>query len=99
MGQLVGVTRVLSLYFGEGVDRRSIEKTLGAAGSSLGGVREERGKEKGDDGNRGSGYAGELKGGFTFGRGEWKGLVELNVKFMEGGPGSNEVLFSSFVLA
>lgn len=84
------------------MDKRSLEKCLGAAGSSLGGVRE-RGEMKrrsvgnGLSGGGNGGSSGrELKDGFTFGQGEWKGLVELNVGFVEGGPGSDEVRFSLF---
>ncbi|KAF5347712.1 hypothetical protein D9756_010327 [Leucocoprinus leucothites] len=96
MARLVGTTRVLTLRFGESVDRRSVEKVLGAAGSSLGGVRERSlvsdedssADEKGNERK----VKGEMNGGFTFGRGEWKGLVELNIGFVAGGPGSDEVL-------
>lgn len=88
MTKLVGVTRHLGLYFGESVDRRSIEKVLGAAGSSLGGerVRENDGEKEGKE-KEGLGKGTRYK----FGEGEWRGLIELDVGFVAGGPGSDEV--------
>lgn len=98
MSKLIGVTRCLGLYFGENVDRRSVEKVLGSAGSSLGGVR--RGGDVVDDDdvddvdvdNRRKRRRKEFK----FGEGEWKGLIELDVGFAPGGPGSDEVICFPF---
>lgn len=95
MTRLIGMARVLNLRFEEAVDKRSIEKVLGAAGSSLGGSREwgdmDRGEKKGWEGKSKRASVDEIKEGFTFGRGEWKGLTELNVELIAGGPGSDEV--------
>jgi hypothetical protein len=92
MSKLTGVTRRLGLYFSENVDRRSVEKVLGAAGSSLGGVRQSLGGLLDDSG----GDDRKKRKEFKFGAGEWKGLIELDVKFMPGGPGSDEVSSSPF---
>jgi len=95
MTQLVGVAWVLNLRFGEAVDKRSIEKVLAAAGSSLGGTRErvdmDEREKKGWEGRSRRTAAGEIKDGFKFGRGEWKGLTELNVELTAGGPGTDQV--------
>jgi len=95
MTQLVGVAWVLNLRFGEAVDKRSIEKVLAAAGSSLGGTREQADmderEKKGWEGRSRRTAAGEIKEGFKFGRGEWKGLTELNVELTAGGPGTDQV--------
>lgn len=95
MSKLIGVTRCLGLYFGENVDQRSVEKVLGATGSSLGGVRQGPGGSVDDsdlDDNRKSNTK-----EFKFGEGEWKGLIELDVGFTPGGPGSDEVSLLFFV--
>ena len=95
MTQLVGVAWVLNLRFGEAVDKRSIEKVLAAAGSSLGGTRErvdmDEREKKGWEGRSRRTAAGEIKDGFKFGRGEWKGLTELNVELTAGGPRTDQV--------
>jgi len=95
MTQLIGMAWVLNLRFGEAVDKRSIEKVLGAAGSSLGGSREQvvmdEREKKGWEGRSRRSAAGDIKEGFKFGRGEWKGLTELNVELPAGGPGTDQV--------
>lgn len=77
------------------MDKRSIEKVLGAAGSSLGGSRErvdmDEREKKGWEGRSRRSAAGEIKEGFKFGRGEWKGLTELNVELTASGPGTDQV--------
>ncbi|KAF7761078.1 hypothetical protein Agabi119p4_10487 [Agaricus bisporus var. burnettii] len=95
MSKLIGVTRCLGLYFGENVDRRSVEKVLGSAGSSLGGVR--RGGDVVDDDDDVDDIDVDSRRKrrrkeFKFGEGEWKGLIELDVGFAPGGPGSDEKL-------
>ncbi|KAF9444398.1 hypothetical protein P691DRAFT_763431 [Macrolepiota fuliginosa MF-IS2] len=88
VNRLVGVTRSLGLRFGETVDRRTVEKVLGAAGSALGGSR------SGVDGGglKREGKEGALGKGYKFGEGEWKGLIQLEIGFVVGGPGSDEAL-------
>jgi hypothetical protein len=85
---LNGITRNLGLCFGESVDRRTVEKMLGAVGSVLGGSRCDTERESA----RGKVKEDSFAIGYKFGEGEWKGLIELDVKFVAvGGPGSDEV--------
>ena len=72
MNQLRGIEN-LSLKFGRGVDRRTFEKVVGAAGGVLGGREVVVGGDGVSVGGSGSGSGRQ--------DGEWIGLRELEVGF------------------
>lgn len=78
---------------------------LGAVGSVLGNSKCDPERERSEKSTRGKAKEDNFALGYKFGEGEWKGLVELDVKFVAvGGPGSDEVrslflsLFNSFFI-
>ncbi|KAF6743165.1 hypothetical protein DFP72DRAFT_1178524 [Ephemerocybe angulata] len=86
MGGMKGSVRRLGIRFGESVDRRSVEKCLGAVGAILGSKG-----ELGEDG--GKGLEGEEGGD-----GEWRGLEEFEVSFAKEGaimPSMEETLYKT----
>ncbi|KAF6756604.1 hypothetical protein DFP72DRAFT_1066498 [Ephemerocybe angulata] len=86
MGGMKGSVKRLGIRFGESVDRRSVEKCLGAVGAILGSKG-----ELGEDG--GKGLEGEEGGD-----GEWRGLEEFQVSFAKEGaimPSMEETLYKT----